>query len=312
VSLTATPSPGHRFDHWSGGATGTANPVSVTLTADTHVTAILVKLFTLTTSVVGPGTLEVSPLQTYYEPGTVVRLTPTPGPDTFFDYWEGNIEPGGDPHVSRMRLTMTDDLTCAAHFLERPGLSQIDMIQDMEDFLVLIGESADCATWDINDITYDEDVERVYSGNGMPDAVELYLIERILKARWRGLTVNGGISHDATWDAWIANLTQVQADLPKFPETVHRIVAGYMTNGTFESTAAIQYIIEDAWGVTLDYFAYERNRSEHLGGDKDADRDGVSNISEWQMASPTGSLDDVDTFADIALGGALPGETGNS
>ena len=40
VQLTATASPGYHFDSWSGDATGHANPVTLTMTADKSVTAV--------------------------------------------------------------------------------------------------------------------------------------------------------------------------------------------------------------------------------------------------------------------------------
>jgi hypothetical protein len=39
VTLTATPTSGYRFDHWGGDATGTSNPVTVTMDADKKVIA---------------------------------------------------------------------------------------------------------------------------------------------------------------------------------------------------------------------------------------------------------------------------------
>ena len=61
VSLTATPSPGYTFTGWSGDATGTANPVNVTMDANKTVTAnFSLNTYTLTaTQVREQG--EVSP-----------------------------------------------------------------------------------------------------------------------------------------------------------------------------------------------------------------------------------------------------------
>lgn len=43
VTLTAVDSTGWKFDSWSGGATGSANPTTITITGDTTVTATFVE-----------------------------------------------------------------------------------------------------------------------------------------------------------------------------------------------------------------------------------------------------------------------------
>ena len=60
VTLTANPSAGSVFTGWSGGCSG-AGQCSVTLGADTAVTAIFSGRFALTVSVTGPGTVSSRP-----------------------------------------------------------------------------------------------------------------------------------------------------------------------------------------------------------------------------------------------------------
>jgi predicted outer membrane repeat protein len=43
VTLTATPSAGYRFDHWAGAASGSSNPLTLTLSADTAIQAVFVE-----------------------------------------------------------------------------------------------------------------------------------------------------------------------------------------------------------------------------------------------------------------------------
>src|SRR5262249_19873939 len=58
VQLSATPNSGQQFSSWSGDATGTANPVSVSMTAPRNVTATFTaapQSFTVTTVPAGLG-----------------------------------------------------------------------------------------------------------------------------------------------------------------------------------------------------------------------------------------------------------------
>src|SRR5207247_10169199 len=61
VQLTATPAAGWHFVSWSGDASGTANPLSVTMDADKSITATFaINTYTLSVSVVGGGRVRKS------------------------------------------------------------------------------------------------------------------------------------------------------------------------------------------------------------------------------------------------------------
>src|SRR5206468_3643246 len=66
VQLTATPSPGQSFVGWTGDASGTTNPLDVTMDGDKSITA----QFTVSVSVavVGSGTVTKNPNQANYVP----------------------------------------------------------------------------------------------------------------------------------------------------------------------------------------------------------------------------------------------------
>ena len=91
----AVPAVGWEFDSWSGDATGTVNPLSVTVEGPLTVTAIFKRQkFDLTVSVEGEGTVTeevvVQPGQYDYE--TQVKLTAVPAEGWEFDSWSGEIE----------------------------------------------------------------------------------------------------------------------------------------------------------------------------------------------------------------------------
>jgi len=113
VQLTALPVPGYHFVGWSGSATGTTNPLAVTLDANKTISAAFaIDVYTLNLSTLGDGTVQKSPDQPNYEFGTVVRLTPTPGPLNQFLGWSGDATGSAVP----LDVTMTGNKGVTASF----------------------------------------------------------------------------------------------------------------------------------------------------------------------------------------------------
>lgn len=112
VSLTASAASGYRFDHWTGDATGTANPVTVTLNANKSVTAVFVQRFTLGTAVSPVNTGTVTPSSGTYDAGTNVQLTATPVAGWYFNYWDGSLTGSTNPQT----LTMNANKSVTAVF----------------------------------------------------------------------------------------------------------------------------------------------------------------------------------------------------
>ena len=96
VTITAAPSTGFEFTGWSGDASGTDNPLTVTMTGNKTITATFSRIqYTLNVGVVGQGsvTKEVTdPDKTSeeYNSGDVVRLTATPESEWVFNSWSGS------------------------------------------------------------------------------------------------------------------------------------------------------------------------------------------------------------------------------
>lgn len=110
VTLTATPMPGSRFDHWSGDLTGSANPETVTMNAAKTVTATFVPdTYTVTTRVEGAGSVDGDGT---YPAGAEVTLTPTPDAGWTFVGWTGDVISTDDPLV----LILKGDLDIVATF----------------------------------------------------------------------------------------------------------------------------------------------------------------------------------------------------
>ena len=83
VTLTANAAAGFVFSGWSGDLSGSANPATITMSANRTVTATFTPQtggpFTLTISVTGSGSVSRSPNQATYPNGTVVTLTANAG-----------------------------------------------------------------------------------------------------------------------------------------------------------------------------------------------------------------------------------------
>ncbi len=117
VTLTANPTTGYVFTGWSNGATGDANPVTITMDANKTVTANFQEsssvTYTLTTTVAsGSGTITRNPDQAAYAVGTSVTLTPVPADGYVFVGWGGAASGNASP----LAVNMTSDKTITATF----------------------------------------------------------------------------------------------------------------------------------------------------------------------------------------------------
>ncbi|HUW59751.1 MAG TPA: PhoPQ-activated protein PqaA family protein [Candidatus Bathyarchaeia archaeon] len=100
VTVTAYPADGWEFVNWTGSLTSTDNPVTIRLNKSKTLTANFTysgpPMYTLTTSVVGEGT--VTPAgATQYESGTIVDVSADPAENWVFDHWEGALSGSTNP-----------------------------------------------------------------------------------------------------------------------------------------------------------------------------------------------------------------------
>ena len=98
VSLNASADPGWTFSGWSGDASGGTNPTSVTMNANTSVTATFTQdQYTLTINTVGNGSVTPAPNQATYTYGQVVNLEVTADPGWTFAGWSGDATGTSNP-----------------------------------------------------------------------------------------------------------------------------------------------------------------------------------------------------------------------
>lgn len=116
VELTAVPAPDWSFFGWSGGATGYANPTTITM--DHHkvvIATFLREQTTLSVNVAGPGQGSVSrsPDRATYDKGSTVLLTATPLPGNVFAGWSGDVTALDNP----LNVLMDGNKSVTARFV---------------------------------------------------------------------------------------------------------------------------------------------------------------------------------------------------
>jgi hypothetical protein len=116
VALTATPAAGYRFDHWSGDATGTAAATTITMSANRSVTAVFVKIYSLTISVSPAVGGTVAPTSGTYDENAAVNVIATPAAGYRFDHWEGDAT----GNASSTSVTMNANKNVVAVFVPNP------------------------------------------------------------------------------------------------------------------------------------------------------------------------------------------------
>ena len=114
VTLTATPNAGYEFTGWSGDASGTTNPLTITMDADKTVTATFARIQRTLTLNATNGSVATNPNPTggTYDDGTSVTITATPDAGYEFVGWSGDAAGMTNP----INITMDADKTVTAVF----------------------------------------------------------------------------------------------------------------------------------------------------------------------------------------------------
>jgi uncharacterized repeat protein (TIGR02543 family) len=112
VMLTPTPNTGYTFTSWSGDATGSTNPLTVTMDANKNITAnYTLNTYTLNVTAIN-GTVVKNPNQTTFNSGSTVSLTATPNAGYAFTSWSGDITGSSNPST----MTMNANKNITANF----------------------------------------------------------------------------------------------------------------------------------------------------------------------------------------------------
>jgi hypothetical protein len=124
VQLTAVPTIGWTFDHWSGDLTGSTNPDTLTITGDMVVTATFTQnTYTLNTTVEGSGSIIVNNTGSLHY-GDIVQLTANPTVGWTFDHWKGSLIGSTNPAT----LTITGDMAVTANFTQNVYTLSVNVV----------------------------------------------------------------------------------------------------------------------------------------------------------------------------------------
>lgn len=137
VVLTATPAAGYIFSSWSGDATGTTNPLTVTMDANKNITANFIAIpansYTLTVSGVN-GSVSKTPNQATYNSGSTVVVTATPAAGYTFSSWSGDATGSVNP----LTVTMNANKNIVANFTPLAGVGPAAVnLRTAGDFAIL-------------------------------------------------------------------------------------------------------------------------------------------------------------------------------
>ncbi len=127
VTLTATPAVGWRFGGWSGASTADSLATTVTIAADTAVTATFVaNEYTLTVNTTGDGsgTTTVTPLQATYLYSDVVILSAEATAGSTFTGWSGALVSGQPTET----VTITGDTVVTATFVDEAYTLDLNVV----------------------------------------------------------------------------------------------------------------------------------------------------------------------------------------
>ncbi len=119
VSIQALPAAGYRFGNWSGDASGSANPVAITMNGNKSVTANFVRRYTLTITAGTGGTTSPAPGTYTYDEGASVTIRAIPAAGYRFGSWSGDASGSGDS----VAITMNRNKAVSASFIRQVTLT---------------------------------------------------------------------------------------------------------------------------------------------------------------------------------------------
>jgi len=112
VSVKATPNSGYEFSGWSGDASGTTNPITITMDSDKSIIANFIRQYKLTISSGTGGTTDPAPGTYTYDSGASVSVKANPSSGYQFSGWSGDASGTTNP----ISITVNADKSITASF----------------------------------------------------------------------------------------------------------------------------------------------------------------------------------------------------
>jgi hypothetical protein len=119
-AVLATPNSGFEFIGWTGNATGTENPLMVTVNTNLNITAnfAIITNFTLTVITNGEGTVSPNPNGRFFKANSTHILTATAASGYVFSNWTGSIATNKNP----LTIKLESSIVLQANFTPNPFL----------------------------------------------------------------------------------------------------------------------------------------------------------------------------------------------
>lgn len=124
VELTATPLTGWAFSNWTGDLSGTASTASLLMDDNKTVGAEFTRLnYTLTTGIIGEGTIELDPDGSPFPFEREVKATAVPAAGWTFTGWTGDVIDSN----ATTTVNMTGNLSITANFEQLPAVHTLTL-----------------------------------------------------------------------------------------------------------------------------------------------------------------------------------------
>jgi uncharacterized repeat protein (TIGR02543 family) len=122
VTIVASPESGYRFQGWSGDASGTSNPITITMDSNQSIKANFIRQYTLTLASGTDGTTDPAPGSYKYDTEGQVSIKATPNNDYKFSHWSGDV-PQGNEKDNPLIIIMDSDKSITANFTRQYKLT---------------------------------------------------------------------------------------------------------------------------------------------------------------------------------------------
>jgi len=130
IDITAIPESNHRFQEWSGDASGQSNPLKITLDSDKLVKASFIRQYTLTVAAGQGGTTDPKPGSYTEDSGKEITITAIPDQGYEFSKWSGLFETSNP-----IKIIMNRDKSLEANFVKVFGSGDYDNIFRIKCFI---------------------------------------------------------------------------------------------------------------------------------------------------------------------------------
>ena len=155
TQVRGIPNTHYEFANWSGDASGTDNPITITMDGDKTIEANFRPMPKLTLQASQYGTTDPSPGVYYYATGTQIQIWPIPDTYSVFTNWSGNATGSAEP----LLITMDSDKIVTAHFRfiyapHASGQKVLNRTFSQAEYINILSWEANSANFGLNIIKY--------------------------------------------------------------------------------------------------------------------------------------------------------------